>query len=141
VAPTQTLFASDPKERFGTDLETIYRIEDGSRIATLDLPAGPSDSIGDGLPSVAGVATSRHAPVFSPDGAFLADIAAPTTSFNSYELAIYETMTGRRLQLTPPPMNESGQLVILTSSPSGRQIATKNWGDPIETLRLLCAGP
>jgi hypothetical protein len=141
VAPAETLFASDPTGHFGTDLETIYRIEDGARIATLDLPEGPSDSTGDGLPSVAGVPTSRHAPVFSPDGAFLADSAATATTFNSYGLAIYETTTGRRLQLTPPPLNESGYLVILTSSPSGRQLATKNWGDPIETLRLFCAGP
>jgi hypothetical protein len=141
VAPAQTLVASDPSGRFGTDLETIYRIEDGARIATLDLPAGPSDSIGDGLPSVAGVTTSRHAPAFSPDGAFLADVAAAASTLNTYGLAIYETTTGRRLQLTPPPINESGYLVVLTFSPSGRQLATKNWGDPIETLRILCAVP
>ena len=54
-------------------------------------------SNGDGLPSVAGVTTRHHAPVFSPDGAFLADLAA--SGFNGYGLAVYETATGKRLQL------------------------------------------
>jgi hypothetical protein len=77
--------------------------------------------------------------VFSPDGAFLADLAA--SGFSGYELAVYETTTGKSLQLTPPPINGGGPLVVLTFSPSGRQLATTRWGDPVETLRLLCAGP
>jgi hypothetical protein len=139
MTPAPTLLASDPSRRFGTDLETIYRIEDGARIAALDLPVGPTDSNGDGLPSVAGVTTRDHAPVFSSDGAFLADLAA--SGFSGYELAVYEAATGKRVQLTPPPINDGGQQVVLSFSPSGRQLATATWGSSNETLRLLCSGP
>jgi hypothetical protein len=149
TAPAPALFGSDASRSFGTDLRSVYRLTDGAILSTLDLPAVSTlytnldaDVTGfvDGLPPVAGIVTSHHRPVFSPDGALLADVTGLLP--NGARLSIYETATGRRIDLEPPPRNvtDSNPLELIFS-PDGRRLATEQWDDRVGTVRLLCASP
>jgi hypothetical protein len=135
--------ATDSGGRYGTDLRSIIRLNDGAAIASLDLPvANGSNASASDLPPVAGEVPARHRAVFSPDAALVADLASPSNEALS-QLVIYEAATGKRLQ-TVPLLAGSEYLNLLGTlafSPDGRRLAAQAWGGSTGNLHFLCAAP
>ncbi len=134
-AMTDAPLASDPGRHFGTDLTGVIRFEDGTRIASLDLPAPPISASDEVPPRVAGLSVRFHRPTFSPDGALLADLVASVTGGTT--VAIYEAATGKRLDVVPLELGEAQ--ASLTFSPDGRKLGVEEWGGSGLTT-VLCAG-
>jgi WD40 repeat protein len=136
VSPLEaTPVATDANRNFATDLFSVERLADTTKLATLNLPPTEPVSGPDDLQAwlVAGVdrrGRSFHPPVFSPD-------ASLVTGFAPAQLALYSAATGARVQTLPLVSDGAGMLAF---SPDGRRIAANQWGRDGAT-QFWCATP